>query len=126
MIATTLLWLILNVYHESRGATTLEQQAIVHVTLNRSKKEDKPIHKVIKSKGQFSWTKNKKNLKKKPWIHDKETFFRCSINTIKALNNKDITNGAIYFHDKSVKPRWTKSMIVTKRTNKFIFYKERA
>lgn len=43
----------------------------------------------------------------------------------KALNKQlaDRTHGALYFHDRTVKPDWAKEYIKTAETRKFLFYK---
>ena len=38
---------------------------------------------------------------------------------------KDRTHGALYFHDRNVKPAWAKQYIKTAETGKFMFYKPR-
>ncbi len=45
----------------------------------------------------------------------------------KALNQqlKDRTLGALYFHDRNVKPDWSRTYIKTAETGKFLFYKPR-
>ena len=43
----------------------------------------------------------------------------------KALNKQlnDRTRGALYFHDRNVKPAWARKYIKTTETAKFLFYK---
>jgi spore germination cell wall hydrolase CwlJ-like protein len=46
----------------------------------------------------------------------------------KALNKQlnDRTHGAMYFHDRNVKPAWARKYIKTTETSMFLFYKPRA
>ena len=45
----------------------------------------------------------------------------------KALNQqlRDRTRGALYFHDRTVKPEWVRVYVKTAETRKFLFYKPR-
>lgn len=45
----------------------------------------------------------------------------------KALNQqlKDQTNGALYFHDRTVSPDWARKYRKTAQIGKFLFYKPR-
>jgi spore germination cell wall hydrolase CwlJ-like protein len=49
--------LVDNIYYEARGESHLGMMAIAQVTLNRAKKANTTICKVVYAKGQFSWTK---------------------------------------------------------------------
>jgi spore germination cell wall hydrolase CwlJ-like protein len=46
----------------------------------------------------------------------------------KALNKQlnDRTHGAMYFHDRKVKPAWARKYIKTAETSMFLFYKPRS
>ncbi len=58
----SLLWLSLNVYHESRGEPEIGQLAVAHVTLNRALEDNKSVADVILAPNQFSWTFQKKEV----------------------------------------------------------------
>lgn len=125
MLCETILWLALNIYHESRSEPDTIQIAVAHVTINRSKQENSTIKKIVNKKKQFSWTNNKKKLRSKPWVKDPEVFLNCSINAVRALNKSDITKGATHYHEKRIRPKWAKDMQRTAKVGPFIFYKEK-
>lgn len=116
-----ILWLTLNVYHEARGENVKGQMAVVYVTLNRAEKRDMTIKEVVLEPNQFSWT----NQKKKNYWNVKKTkaFMDCMKVVYKALDSKDFTNGATYFHNIRVRPDWRKSMKYVGTYGNHKFYK---
>ena len=106
MIAESLLWLTLNVYHESRGEPDIAQIAVAHVTMNRTKESQSSVSTVVRKKKQFSWVRKKKQ--QSPWVTDTKIFAKCGRNAVRALHGVDITKGATYFHKVGVKPEWAK------------------
>jgi len=101
-----LLWLTLNVYHEARGEDQLSQIAVAHVTLNRAYNTNQPIKQVILKNRQFSWTWQKSDY----WPYDLEAFMVCLKSVSIATKGYDFTGGATFYHEKNVKPYWTKDM----------------
>lgn len=97
---------------------------MVHVTVNRARKRKQTVYTVVNDKAQFSWTLDKKKRKAKPWVEGPEVFLKCSINTVKAIAEKDFTGGATYFHEDWASPAWAKKMKRTGKYGKLAFYKE--
>jgi len=127
LIPGALLWLAMNVYHESRGEPDIAQHAVTHVTLNRAKEKGLVVQSVVKEPGQFSWRLDRNKRESKPWKEDPEQFLKCSLNVVKAVAGKDPTNGATHFHEAKMKPapKWTKTMKKVGKIGGFIFYKEK-
>lgn len=124
-IVGALLWLSLNVYYEARSEEPINQIAIAHVTINRSKNMNLTVKEVVLQPKQFSWTRDKQ--KRKGIIpKDKEAFEECVASAVTALSSPDITGGATHFHEKRVNPSWAraKSMRFLKSYGKHKFYKK--
>jgi N-acetylmuramoyl-L-alanine amidase len=118
---TALLWLTLNIYHESRGEPEIAQIAVAHVTLNRAAEEGKTIQQVVRAKKQFSWVGKKKT---DPWKKDPAGFAKSAQVAVKAIAQRDITGGATYFHEaKMRKPKWAKNMRQSVRYGSLVFYR---
>lgn len=119
--------LALNVYFESRGESSLGQEAVAWVTINRSNSPEYPdsICDVVYDRGQFSWVKDKNSNKptdQKAWA--RALYIAYSIYKDHMLLD-DPTNGAVMFHTSNSKPSWRKSYILTTKIDSHIFYKEK-
>ncbi len=115
------MWLALNLYHEGRGESKKGQMAIVYVVMNRAEDKNKTIKEVILEPYQFSWTlKPEHEWKPK----NKKAYLECIKMVYVCLNNKDFTEGALYFHNKTVYPKWApeKEFVATYGTQ--LFYRE--
>jgi len=127
IIPGTILWLALNIYHESRGEPDLAQVGVAQVTLNRAREDEKTVGSVVREKHQFTWRAKKSKRNAKPWKTDSKVFLACGMNAVKALSREDITGGATHFHSKMRHPpKWTKKMQRTARFGAIIFYKEKS
>jgi N-acetylmuramoyl-L-alanine amidase len=113
---TSLLCLALVIHNESLGESKRGKAAVAHVVLNRAKSKNK-ICNVVHSPGQF-YTKAVYNKSSKGWQDSK-------IIAKQILNNevKDPTNGAVYFHNHTVRPKWSKIKTKTTRIGNHTFYK---
>lgn len=100
------------VYGEARGEKELGQRAVAHVIINRTKSgrfASIPCA-VINQRGQFLFPRNKPN----------------GINWIRAMKiardpGVDPTSGSLYFHNRSVRPKWRYKVNI--RIGNHIFYK---
>lgn len=124
----TVLWLTLNCMKEGPFEPPRAQQAIAHVVLNRAAKAKTNVAVEILRRKQFSWT-----LTSKPrWVLDLKNpamfvaYTQCSQSSDKAVNEKDFTNGAEYYHRHDVHPSWEKEKIrINDRYGgEHIFYKD--
>jgi len=99
------------VYAEARGETDYGMRGVVHVILNRAKKEQQPACQVVKRRGQFA----------KGLYRPDDPNWQLAKTLVKNPG-KDFTGGATYFHNRSVKPYWTKYVKVTYRYGGHTFY----
>jgi N-acetylmuramoyl-L-alanine amidase len=113
----SLLWLTLNVYHESRGEPEIGQLAVAHVTLNRAIEDKKTIADVVFAPRQFSWTAQKNSL-----LPLEINPLQDSLNVaLKAMTTPDFTKGSTFYHRVDVDPKWKahKSFIAQYGLHKF-------
>ena len=118
----SLLWLSLNVYHESRGEPEIGQLAVAHVTLNRALEDNKSIVDVIMEPYQFSWTFQKKNYAPLE-VNPLQESLRVAL---KAMTTPDFTKGATFFHHVDVAPGWRLGKSYTGRYGSHKFYRHNA
>ena len=105
------------IYHEANNQTLAGKQAVGHVILNRKNNKQFPssICGVVSQKNQFSWY-GKMNHK-----YNKESLkIAKDMYTHRPTDN---TNGALFFHNPSVKPSWTNRMKMTRKIGNHYFYK---
>lgn len=100
------------VYAEARGETEIGLRAVAHVLLNRAKEQKKPICQVAKQRGQFA--KGLYRPKDPNWQLAKKLVL---------TPGRDITGGALFFHNNTVKPYWIRKVKVSFKYNKHTFYR---
>ncbi|MGI6657532.1 MAG: cell wall hydrolase [Desulfobulbus sp.] len=116
----SLLWLSLNIYHESRGEPEIGQLAVAHVTLNRAIEHQKSIPDVVLAPRQFSWT-----FQKKSYVPLEINSLKDSLRVaFKALTTPDFTRGSTFYHHISVAPKWAESKAYTGRYGSHKFYRQ--
>jgi len=118
----SLLWLSLNIYHESRGEPEIGQLAVAHVTLNRALEDKKSIPDVILAPNQFSWTFQKKSYAPLE-INPLQESLRVAL---KAMTTPDFTNGSTFYHHVDVAPKWTVGKSYIGRYGSHKFYRHNA
>jgi len=121
--------LALNVYHEARSEPEVGQLAVAAVTLNRVFSESFPnsVCGVVKQGGQelhrcqFSWWCDGKKdapTNREAW----DTALRISRLSLKG-RAADPTKGALYYHAKYVKPKWSRRFERTAQIGAHLFYR---
>ena len=116
-------------YFEARGESQTGQIAVAEVILNRvdSKRYPSSICGVVKQGQerrngcQFSYNcDGKKNT-----IGNKKVFERLGKLAWVMMKGKrrTLTSGALYYHNTSVRPRWSKKFVRTARIGEHIFYR---
>jgi len=117
-----------SIYWEANRTDNAEMEAIANVVMNRLGHEGFPntVCGVVKEGSeqgacQFSWWCDGRAddaREDEPYSHAKEI-------ARKALNRqlKDLTGGAMYFHNRKVTPNWSSIYIRTVETGEHIFYK---
>jgi len=121
--------LALAVYFESRAETVEGQHAVAAVVLNRVRNEKFPdnicavVHEGGGHRGrcQFSWYCDGRSDKPR----DPASWQR-SLDVADAVLNGEIadpTDGALYFHNTAVRPKWRKKMTKTAAIDNHVFYR---
>lgn len=117
-----------SIYWEAKGKDTDDMAAVANVVMNRLGHAGFPdtVCAVVKQGSetkscQFSWW-----CDGRPDTVQEETQYALAKEIArKALNKQlpDRTGGAMYFHDRTVKPDWAKEYIKTTEIGMFRFYK---
>jgi spore germination cell wall hydrolase CwlJ-like protein len=117
-----------SIYWEARGEGAAGMEAIANVVMNRLGHQGFPdtvcgVVKQGREQGacQFSWWCDRRSDNAK----DDTSYALAKEIARKALNRQlpDRTGGALYFHQRNVKPAWSKKYIKTAQLGKFFFYK---
>ena len=114
-----------NAYYEARGEPIKGQLAVIAVTVNRAKSKRFPsnicqvVHQKWKDTCQFSWV-CMSNLGRV----SKEHYARLKALAVEYMNgdHPDPTNGALFFHAHTVKPRWANKPAII--IGAHLFYKD--
>ena len=115
-------------YWEAKGGESADMEAVANVVLNRLGHEGFPgtVCEVVKqgsekSPCQFSWWCDGRPDQ----VEEEGRYTIAKEIARKALNQqlKDRTGGALFFHDRSVSPDWSRAYIKTTEIGSFSFYK---
>lgn len=129
------------IYGEARGEGIKGMEAVACVIMNRVRARkwftgyvwengiQKPgIAQTCLKRFQFScWNKNDPNFWKVRLVtNDDKIFVECLKIAERAVagNLKDFTGGAVFYHAKSIKPKWAEHKIPCFKTGNHLFYKE--
>jgi spore germination cell wall hydrolase CwlJ-like protein len=116
-----LLCLAKNIYYEARGESAQGKIAVAQVTLNRVTHRtefEASICGVVYAKHQFSWTMAPHREPRGPaWLEAKAIAKAVVIGTAHLPGFK-----ALYFHNLTVKPRWSSTKELVGRIGNHIFY----
>ncbi|MFK0092240.1 cell wall hydrolase [Pseudomonas sp. NPDC090592] len=116
------------IYWEAKGADAEDMSAVASVVLNRLGHDGFPdticgvVKQGVETKAcQFSWWCDGRPDQ----VEEAQRYDVAKEIARKALNQqlKDPTGGALYFHDRTVHPDWTKAYRKTAQTTHFLFYK---
>lgn len=117
-----------SIYWEAKGKSSADMESVASVVMNRLGHEGFPdtVCGVVKQGSetkncQFSWWCDGRSDQ----VQEETQYAIAKEIARKALNKQlnDRTNGAMYFHDRKVKPDWAKKYIKTTETEMFLFYK---
>jgi spore germination cell wall hydrolase CwlJ-like protein len=117
-----------SIYWEAKGKDSADMEAVANVVMNRLGHEGFPdtVCGVVKQGSekkscQFSWWCDGKSDS----VQEEGPYSIAKEIARKALNKQlpDHTHGALYFHDRTVKPDWAKEYIKTVDIGLFRFYK---
>lgn len=110
-LTSAIVCLTMVIYHEARSESTLEQELVAHVVMNRVKERNKSVCEIVKQKNQFSWVKN--GMAPEP--KEKKAFEKAFWIAMKVANrNRDPADGAnhfwaSYYKGKKFRPYWSSS-----------------
>ncbi|MCW2272116.1 Spore cortex-lytic enzyme precursor [compost metagenome] len=119
-----------SIYWESKGGQARDMEAVASVVMNRLGHEGFPdtVCGVVKQGSetgncQFSWWCDGRSDS----VQEETRYAIAKEIARKALNRQleDRTQGALYFHDRNVKPDWARAYVKTTETGDFLFYKPR-
>lgn len=101
--------LALNVYHEARGSSVLDQIGTSHVVLNRVAEERYPdsICEVVYQPYQFSWTHD--SISDTPYEGEAWEMSQIVAQNVYDGLTKDLTNGATHYHTTAIRPYWSRT-----------------
>jgi spore germination cell wall hydrolase CwlJ-like protein len=125
-----LLCLATNIYHEAGGESKTGKAAVAHVTLNRVNSPRFPrsicgvVHQRSGRSCQFSWTCDRRP----DAIPNKERNSAWKESMKVALlvlrgELSDPTRGAMFFHERRVRPGWGNRIVRTTQIGNHIFYR---
>lgn len=119
-----------SIYWEAKGGSPADMEAVANVAMNRLGHEGFPdtLCEVVKQGSeqgscQFSWWCDGRPDQ----VKEDERYELAKEVARKALNQqlRDRTDGALYFHDRTVSPDWAAKYLRTAETRKFLFYRPR-
>ncbi|MFY0731701.1 cell wall hydrolase [Pseudomonas sp. NFX15] len=117
-----------SIYWEAKGKDSADMEAVANVVMNRLGHKGFPdtVCKVVKQGSetkscQFSWWCDGKSDS----VQEEVPYAMAKEIARKALNKElpDRTQGALYFHDRTVKPGWARDYVKTVDIGLFRFYK---
>ncbi|PMR76550.1 cell wall hydrolase [Billgrantia endophytica] len=124
----TLTCLARTIYWEAKGVADADMEAVANVVMNRLGHAGFPdtVCAVVTQGSehgpcQFSWWCDGRP----DHVVEEDAYAIAREVARKALNQQlpDHTDGALYFHDRSVTPHWTSEYLMTAETDDFFFYK---
>lgn len=119
-----------SIYWEAKGQEVEEMEAVANVVMNRLQTEEFPrsVCEVVKQGSeagncQFSWWCDGRPDS----VQEETSYTQAKEVARRALNGqlKDRTQGALFFHDRSVSPSWATTFKRTHAAGDFLFYKPR-
>jgi spore germination cell wall hydrolase CwlJ-like protein len=139
MILDAITCIALAVYHEAGSdyVPDLDKHSVAYTVENRSGNRNQNHCEVIAEKGQFEHLQQRfklrqikqgqyhtafkpdalPELEREAWLHSVDIAREVKLHEI-----PDPTNGAEYFHQHHVHPKWSKSFKLTLKTSVFKFY----
>ncbi|QEA39554.1 cell wall hydrolase [Pistricoccus aurantiacus] len=117
-----------SLYWETKGQNAATMEAVANVMMNRLSSDEFPdtICEVVKQGGeqgacQFSWWCDGRADE----VKEEDSYLIVKEVTRKALNQQleDRTDGALFFHQRSISPRWASAFLRTAEVGKLLFYK---
>lgn len=117
-----------SIYWEAKGVQGRDMESVANVVINRLASEEFPntVCEVVKqgseqSPCQFSWWCDGRPDE----VVEGDAYEVAREVARQALNRElpDHTDGALYFHDRTVRPHWANEFLLTIETEAFFFYR---
>jgi spore germination cell wall hydrolase CwlJ-like protein len=117
-----------SIYWEAKGVQGRDMESVANVVINRLASEEFPntVCEVVKqgseqSPCQFSWWCDGRPDE----VVEGDAYEVAKEVARQALNRElpDHTDGALYFHDRTVHPHWANEFLLTVETEAFLFYR---
>lgn len=135
IVASALLCLSLNIYHEARGEPVLGRYAVAQVTMNRAEQDPGKVCQEVFRRKQFSWANEGVTKKGRGWqiaehlIPKEETAWDHAKRIAKmtlAGRMPGFMPEAKFYHADYVRPKWASQMHKVARIGRHIFYVQSA
>ncbi|TSP14003.1 cell wall hydrolase [Cupriavidus campinensis] len=125
----------LNIFHEARGEFIPGQYGVALVTMNRAHQRGKSVCDTVFEPKQFSWANRgvrkldagyKVARSLAPQEIDPDAWERSKAIATVVLRGQfyDLTDGATYYHERKVRPYWSKEFRKTKTLGRHVFYRQ--
>lgn len=131
MLTTAITCLALTIFHEARGELIPGQYAVAQVTWRRAGMNEKAVCATVLAPHQFSWTKTlTRRVKggyrlKSAGIPQDARAWSLALRIAQAVMSHrmpDITGGALFYHERSVRPWWAKRYRLVRVIGNHRFY----
>lgn len=117
------------VYFEARGGSEKAKRAVAHVVLNRvaDPRFPKEICAVVRQRKpcQFSWMCDGSNSQARE-PDDWQEALRVADEILADPEARDPSRGALYFHARTVRPAWSRSLLKVAELGDNLFYADPA
>lgn len=110
----------LNIYHEARGSTVINQVAVAWVVRNRMERSGKSACEVVFEPRQFSWTARRVGAPR-----EADAWRRAQELALLVMEDQivDITRGATHFHETTIRPTWSRRAKQSVRIGAHVFHR---
>lgn len=112
-----------NIFYEAGNQSIKGKIAVAYVTYNRTLNDKFPdnVCSVVYQTGQFSWTKTKRRERiKNDWRWAESVYVANNF-----MLYPDPTKGSLFFHERSIRPKWGMKIIHTASIGNHMFYRFR-
>ena len=108
---------------EAAGEGIVGMKAVFEVIKTRAKQKHISMYRVVTEKYAFScynaYRRNPQGFINKYKNHK---FYNTALSIVNNYKGNSITNGSNYFHEKTVKPEWSRGITPTKIIGKHLFF----
>lgn len=124
--STALTLMAITAYYEARGDGVHGMRAVCHVIKNRMKKSGGTVASVVLEPYQFSvWNRGGPARRKTPRANDPA--FKEALEVARMVMAGEVRDAmhATHYHERSIRPAWTKKMRMVGIVGRHVYYKAR-